>query len=257
MEQIIPIYSGVFEDFHWAGFGSGSGTNLCECAKVIMPSLIFSNKLNAKLFSHEVFSKDSGVDCEAISSSGYQGRRQEYDSLVLEMLHRHEDKKGHSIDLIVLGGYMRIVSKVLLDAYPDKIINIHPADLSILADGKRKYVGGDAVYDAIKAGEPSTRSSVIMVDGGIDHGEMLVQGRECFVDTNYSVSLREYVDGTANRKGHQEIQKEISDWPALTKTLELIAQGRLALGTEKRHYGEWRGVYLDGKLLSYGGLELG
>ena len=48
-EQIIPIYSGKPENFNWVGFGSGSGTNLRECAKIIKPKLIFSDKPKAKL----------------------------------------------------------------------------------------------------------------------------------------------------------------------------------------------------------------
>lgn len=246
------------------GFGSGSGTNLRECAKVIAPALIFSNNLDAKLFNHAILLENPNIQYEVISSRGYKGKREEYDSKVLDMLHKFEDKRGYGIDLIVLGGYMRIVSEVILNAYPDKIINVHPAEIDILAKGKRKYIGGDAVFDAINAGEIETRSSVIMVDAGTDHGEILTQGKIIPVDKNYldmddvqkAIALREYVDGEKNKKGHQEIQKESSDWPALTLALELIANGRLALGTQKTHFNEWRTVYLDGKALLYNGFVL-
>jgi len=52
-EKITPIYSGKPNDFCWAGFGSGSGTNLRECAKVAPPKLIFSDRPGAKLLSLE------------------------------------------------------------------------------------------------------------------------------------------------------------------------------------------------------------
>ena len=50
------IYSGKQEDFLWVGFGSGSGTNLRECAKVVKPGLIFSDRPKAELLT-EVFRK--------------------------------------------------------------------------------------------------------------------------------------------------------------------------------------------------------
>ena len=49
-EKIKPIYEGKREDFTWVGFGSGSGTNLEACAKIIPPAIIFSDRPSAKLF---------------------------------------------------------------------------------------------------------------------------------------------------------------------------------------------------------------
>jgi phosphoribosylglycinamide formyltransferase 1 len=263
MDKIAPIYAGRPEDFHWAGFGSGSGTNLRECGKVITPTLVFSDKPGAKLFTHQELGLERGIVHASLSAKGYKGKREEYDSRVLEILHEHEHKTGYGIDLIVLGGYMRIVSEILLKAFPDKIINVHPADLGILVEGDREYIGEDAVYDAVRAGLPKTKSSVIMVDRGTDHGEILTQGQYIYVDSNFfrthgrsERSYREYVDGTDGRKGHQERQKEHSDWPALTTALKRISEGRLALGTEKRFFNEWRAVYLDGKALPYTGLQV-
>ena len=67
--------------------------------------------------------------------------------------------------------------------------------------------------------------------------------------------LREYADA------HQSMQKVRSDWPALTTALELIANGRLALGTEKKHFDEWRTVYIkendEWKPLPYDGFQVG
>ncbi len=298
-EQIIPIYSGSLEDFHWVGFGSGSGTNLRECAKVIKPSLIFSDRLKthpkATLFQQPQLLEKRGIIHESINGykacgswkkvkgipqleAEYEEKSLEFNQAIVDLLHKYEERLEYPFDLIVLGGYMRLIKAPLLEAYRDRMINVHPADLSIIkqheeyfddgflnteyVEGLSKYyrifVGEDAVYDAIRAGETSTKSSVIMVDGGIDHGEILTQGPELRVWEEFlegtgperEECFREYADG------HQSMQKVRSDWPALTNALEMIAQGRIALGTEKSVLSEWRRVYLDDKKLDYCGFQV-
>src|SRR3989344_977404 len=272
MPDMHPIYSGNPEDFTWAGFGSGSGTNLRECAKVRAPALVFSDRPKAKLLQLEEL---AAVPKEALDGFGicgswqaakgnpkqeaaYWSRATGFNEQVLNILQRHEERIGRGIDLIVLGGYMRFVLDPLLSAYQDRIINVHPADTSILSYGKRRFVGGDAVYDAIRAGQRTTRSSVIIVDKQEDHGENLVQGPEVGV-------WLEYLRGTpeerreAERKyadAHQGLQKVRSDWPALTTALRFIADGRLALGTTLDHAGEWRTVFLDGQPLGDAGFQI-
>jgi folate-dependent phosphoribosylglycinamide formyltransferase PurN len=299
-EKITPIYSGRLEDFVWAGFGSGSGTNLRECAKIIKPVAIFSDRkepglrkipeLNApgieKLFL-------SGIEaCGRMNEQPeevYLQRCRDYNARILDVLKKFEKDIGKAIDLIVLGGYMRFVMDPLLSEYKDKIINVHPAALEILilkdpsqpAGGyKRRFVGGNAVYDAIFAGETRTKSSVIMVDSGEDHGEILTQGPWLDVHQGWlkqfgdAADKPEYLKYLVNlcvenigeddpkkgrqllQKGHQNQQKEVSDWPALTEALKMIAAGRLALGTEPAFHGEWRRVYLDGKALPYEGHQV-
>ncbi len=265
-----PIFSGDPEEFHWAGFGSGTGTNLRECAKVIPPALIFTDKPNAKLLSLEELAKVPKIKIDGIEACGlwkkarddpeaeaeYVRRSLDFDKRIVDAIRNFEHREGFTIDLIVLGGYMRFVREPLLVAYKDRIINVHPADLSLLKkDFSRQYVGEKAVYDALAAGELSTRSSVIMVDDKEDHGEILTMGPPVYIDRDHYFpgkihSLKEYAGY------HQDIQKELSDWPALTIALRLIADGSFALGANKVYYSDWRGVYLDGRLLPYKGLEV-
>ncbi len=272
-EKIIPIYSGKPEDFHWVGFGSGSGTNLRECAKVIKPVLIFSDKPDVKLLNLEELADVPKIVIDGKEYCGswkkaegnpdleskYEENSIKYNQLILDELRKFERKKEITIDLIVLGGYMRLIKEPLLGNFKDKIINVHPAKLSEWINGtERKYIGEDAVYDAIKAGETKTRSSVIIVNEKIDGGEILVMGPELVVEKEYlqitekekSKHIREYADA------HQNKQKIISDWPALTTTLELIARNRLKLGTERTWEDGLRCVYLDGNALSYGGYQM-
>lgn len=161
------------------GLMSGSGTNLLELLRLekrlkeerkgnspFEVAVLFSNKRKGKpatvirelsktfgdipyhITSYKLFKDErEGQDGEDI--------RREYDAKTADILH------GHGVQTVALGGYMLIASEMLHDV--DKggflCINVHPADLSIEVDGKRKYTGARAVYDAILAGETQLRST--------------------------------------------------------------------------------------------------
>jgi len=270
-EEIIPIYSGKPEDFHWVGFGSGKGTNLRECAKIIKPVLIFSDRPKAELFNLEELigihhkSLDGYKICGSWNKAKgnpeleaeYEKKSYWYNQFILDALMYFKEERRINIDLIVLGGYMRLVKEPLLNAFKDKIINVHPADLSKLNENNsRKYVGEDAVYDAIKSKEKTTCSSIIIVDKKTDHGEIITQGPNVMV---WPEMLKKNIDENILRgytNVHKEYQKKVSDWPALTTVLKMISEGRISLGTKKVFFDEWRRVYIDGKAMGYGGYQL-
>ncbi len=70
--------------------------------------------------------------------------------------------------VVVLAGYMRLVGQTLLEAYPDRIVNIHP---SLLPD----YAGLDAIGRAYRDGAPKTGVTIHVVDSGMDTGPALAQ----------------------------------------------------------------------------------
>ncbi len=72
------------------------------------------------------------------------------------------------VELVVLAGYMRVVKAPLLDAFPRRIINIHPSLLP-------KYPGLEAWKQALEAGETVTGCTVHYVNAAIDAGEILGQ----------------------------------------------------------------------------------
>jgi phosphoribosylglycinamide formyltransferase-1 len=74
----------------------------------------------------------------------------------------------HHVDLIITCGYLHILTAPLLDAYPNRILNVHDSDLPA-------YPGLHAVRDAVFAGERSTRSCVHVVTAGVDAGPVLVR----------------------------------------------------------------------------------
>jgi phosphoribosylglycinamide formyltransferase 1 len=73
-----------------------------------------------------------------------------------------------SVELVILAGFMRIAKRSLLDAFPRKIINIHPSLLP-------KFPGLEAWKQALGAAETVTGCTVHYVEAGVDSGEILAQ----------------------------------------------------------------------------------
>lgn len=149
--------------------------------------------------------------------------RRAYDDTLREHLASYDP------DLLMLSGYMYLLTEPVLATYP--AINVHPADLRLTApDGERRFTGMDAVYDAVAAGETETRSSVHFVTKGVDEGPLLVVSppapvHEAMIEDFPADGdrLRRYVDL------HQDWMKDRCDGPALRRALHLLAAGRVAL----------------------------
>jgi phosphoribosylglycinamide formyltransferase-1 len=78
--------------------------------------------------------------------------------------------KDAGVNLVVLAGYMRMVKAPLLDAFPGRIINIHPSLLPA-------FPGLEAWKQALAAGVPETGCTVHYVDNGMDTGPIIAQRR--------------------------------------------------------------------------------
>ncbi|MEY2492819.1 MAG: phosphoribosylglycinamide formyltransferase 1 [Verrucomicrobiota bacterium] len=72
------------------------------------------------------------------------------------------------VELVVLAGFMRVLKEPMLNAFPRRIINVHPSLLP-------KFPGTEAWKQALEAGEKVTGCSVHYVDAGIDSGEIIAQ----------------------------------------------------------------------------------
>ena len=101
---------------------------------------------------------------------GHLGPRPHYDRLTVELLAPYRP------DLVILCGYLHIVTGPMLDAYPERLVNIHDSDL-MLTDtaGRPKYRGLHAVRDAVCAGESATRSTVHLATPEVDGGPLLLR----------------------------------------------------------------------------------
>ena len=89
-------------------------------------------------------------------------KREEFDLEMLEIL------KSNQIEIVVLAGFMRILSKQFISEYKDKIINIHPSLLP-------KFPGAHAHRDAIEANAKISGCTVHFVDEGVDTGPIIMQ----------------------------------------------------------------------------------
>ena len=96
------------------------------------------------------------------------------------MLFRSNDL---NVDLIVLSGYMRFIGPVLLEAYPNKIMNLHPAYLP-------EFPGAHSIQDAYMAKVSQTGVTVHFVDEGVDSGPIIEQ-RRLQIDPNWDLETLE------------------------------------------------------------------
>jgi len=76
--------------------------------------------------------------------------------------------KAAGVELVALAGFMRVLKEPMLNAFPRRIINLHPSLLP-------KFPGMEAWKQALDAGENSTGCTVHFVDSGIDTGEIIAQ----------------------------------------------------------------------------------
>lgn len=181
-------------------------------------------------FSYDIraFHRLRSLPRTASTPEGLAARR-EYDRLGRHLV------KAFEIDVIALGGYMSYTTL-------PGCVNVHPADLSIVTpNGRRKYIGDQAVRDAILAGEKVLRTSTLWTDEGVDTGPLLMVSGA--IPVTLPLPLEELVKDRDRLKRvvdqHQERLKEIGDWKIFPRTIEMIARGRFALDEEKR-------VYVDG-----------
>ena len=172
-----------------AVFASGGGSNLQALLDAQVTGrfkgkigLVFSNVPDAKALAR---AENHMVESVAIASKGYQGSREEYDREILSLC---QNKK---IDLICLAGYMRIFTPAFIQAYPYRIMNIHPALLPKFG-GKGMY--GHHVHEAVLAAkEKESGVTVHFVTEGVDAGPIILQGSVRVMPTDTPETLAERV----------------------------------------------------------------
>jgi folate-dependent phosphoribosylglycinamide formyltransferase PurN len=231
-----------------ACFVSGSGTNarrIIENSGKLTGyrvSLIFTDvkdsrrdKKGNKICKAKDIAESYGISYEVLDILDFYNARNHQDKRDLS-LRPYFDKKvveileSYDLDLIALAGYMSIVTDPLLNRYKDKIINVHPADLAIQKNGKRKYKGLHAVRDAILSGEKKLRSTTHIVRKDVDEGEIVMRSKgipiilpDSLEELNKNIELEKIIEENQNRL------KKYGDWLIYPLTLELIAKGRFSI----------------------------
>ena len=146
--------------------------------------------------------KTAGIPSHFIDPTGKT--REQFDAEVMSILDEYDT------NLIVLGGYMRIISAPMVDKYRNRIINIHPSLLP-------KFSGGmnmDVHKAVIDAGEKETGMTIHLIDENVDTGPIVLQ-KKCAVDSSDTPeTLRDKV---------QKLEKE---W--YPKVVQMFADGKMS-----------------------------
>lgn len=104
---------------------------------------------------------DLGIQSFVFNPKCFQNKNS-YEEIIVKKL------QEHNVDYLALAGYMRIIGPILLNAFPNKIINIHPSLLPA-------FKGIDAILQAFEYGVKVTGVTVHFVESGIDTGRIIEQ----------------------------------------------------------------------------------
>jgi phosphoribosylglycinamide formyltransferase-1 len=152
---------------NFAVLASGNGSNLQAIIDAKKKGkikgtlvLVISDKADAKAL---VRARKVGVKSVLFVDPKGFASREAYDSELVSILRKEK------VGLVVLAGFMRILSPVFIKAFRNKVINIHPALLPA-------FKGAHAVKDALAYGVKATGVTVHFVDEEVDHGAIIAQG---------------------------------------------------------------------------------
>lgn len=123
--------------------------------------------------------EDAGIDVRVVEPANFADREEWNLALAAAI---EEWRPG----LVVSAGFMRILGAPVLEAFPDRIINTHPALLP-------HFPGAHAVRDALAAGATETGSTVHVVDAGVDTGPVIEQQAVAVAATDDEASLHERI----------------------------------------------------------------
>ena len=189
---------------------SGGGTNLAAIIKAIENGNIKNVRIksvisnNADAYALER-AKSAGIESKCISPKSFSNR-DDFNKALLDEL------KGLNPDLIVLAGFLVNISKDIVDAFENKIINIHPSLIPSFC-GKGCY--GLKVHEAaLKRGVKVTGATVHFVDAGIDTGKIIIQKAVNVLPGDDAKTLQRRV-------------MEEAEWIILPKAIEMIANGEV------------------------------
>lgn len=145
-----------------AVFASGRGSNFRRITQVIQDSphqvcCLICDKEKAPVLG---LAGELSIPAHCFP---YRGRtREEVEQDILSLLRKYNP------DLVVLAGYMRLLSSSFLEAYPDNIINIHPSLLP-------QYPGTRGIEESYASGDRELGITIHYVDSGLDTGPVILQ----------------------------------------------------------------------------------
>lgn len=189
---------------------SGSGTNLQAIIDAIA-----AGTLNARIV-HVVSSRPDAYGIERAQAAGIPvtvlnrdayADREAADARIVETL------QAAGAEYVVMTGYMRMVTPVMLNAFPDRVLNLHPALLP-------SFKGAHAIQDAFEAGVKVTGVTVHFANEEYDKGPIVAQCAVPVREGDTLDALEERIHGVEH-----ELYPEVLRW---------IAAGRVSVGEDRR-----------------------
>lgn len=189
---------------------SGSGTNLQAIIDAIA-----AGTLNARIV-HVVSSRPDAYGIERAQAAGIPvmvlnreayADREAADARIVETL------QAAGAEYVVMAGYMRMVTPVMLSAFPDRVLNLHPALLP-------SFKGAHAIQDAFEAGVKVTGVTVHFANEEYDKGPIVAQCAVPVREGDTLDALEERIHGVEH-----ELYPEVLRW---------IAAGRVSVGEDRK-----------------------
>ena len=191
---------------------SGSGTNFQAIADAAAEGLPIE-------IAHVVSSRPDAYGIERAKALGLPVlvlNREVYadpnaaDQMIVDTLN------ASGVEYVVMAGYMRMVTSVLLDAFPNRILNLHPALLP-------SFKGAHAIQDAFEAGVKVTGVTVHFANEEYDKGPIIAQRAVTVRETDTVESLEERIHDVEH-----EIYPQVLGWIADGR-LEVLKNGKVRI----------------------------
>lgn len=189
---------------------SGSGTNLQAIIDAIAEGsldaeirVVISSRPDAYGL---VRAKEAGIQTIALSKDVYADPDTANEVIATEFVHA-------GCDYVVMAGYMRMLGETVLVAFPDRVLNLHPALLP-------SFKGAHAIRDAYDAGVKVTGVTVHFANAEYDKGPIVAQRAVDIAEDDTLESLEEKIHAVEH-----ELYPEVLRW---------IAAGRVSVGGDRK-----------------------
>lgn len=186
---------------------SGRGSNLQAIIDAIEAGslhaqlvVVISNKRDAQALERAQRHRTEAVFVDPKPFAGQPDAREAYDRALLDVLHKHD------VELVLLAGYMKIVTPILIGAFENRIMNIHPSLLP-------SFPGLDVQKKALEHGVKLAGCTVHFVTPGVDEGPIIVQA-----------AVPVLADDTPETLAARILVEEHRIYP---RAVQLFAEGRL------------------------------
>lgn len=191
---------------------SGGGTNLQAIIDGVVDGTITNAEISVVISNNPgVYAleraRNAGIDALVISPKEYESREAFNAALLTKV-------QEYNVDLIVLAGFLVVIPEAMIEAYENRIINIHPSLIpSFCGTG---FYGLKVHEKALERGVKVSGATVHFVDKGTDTGPIILQQPVEVLEEDTPKTLQQRI-------------MEQAEWKIMPKAIDLIANGRVTV----------------------------